>query len=204
MLSAKPSTPSSLRTRSLRPEQRWRRWARSPFSPLVSRRMLVAACLTVIVPVLGSWIRSEPDGSQPKPLPHLQPPQLASTPGVDEDWPARVQRGLAEKEYHASRNRVGLQAPNRAHDLRTYFDASGIRVHDRRAAGSPELLSLSLSAAGRLEQMEPVEPGVVESDEARVEIRRSGLVEWYANSRKGLEQGFTVEERPAGEGPLVL
>ena len=30
------------------------------------------------------------------------------------------------------------------------------------------------------------------------------MVEWYVNSRSGLEQGFTLAERPAGAGPLVL
>ena len=38
----------------------------------------------------------------------------------------------------------------------------------------------------------------------RVEIRRPGIVEWYLNSAEGLEQGFTLAERPAGEGALVL
>jgi hypothetical protein len=37
-----------------------------------------------------------------------------------------------------------------------------------------------------------------------VEIRRPGLVEWYANSPRGLEQGFTIEEQPAGRGSLLL
>jgi hypothetical protein len=38
----------------------------------------------------------------------------------------------------------------------------------------------------------------------RVEIRRPGLVEWYLNSPEGLEQGFTLADRPQGEGPLAL
>jgi hypothetical protein len=146
----------------------------------------------------------EPGVSQPRPAPRLQPPPLARPQAAEGDWLALVQRGLAEKEYQASRNRVGLQAPNRAHDLRTYFEPSGIRVHDRTAPGSPELLALSLSGLGRTDRIAPVEPGEVESDGARVEIRRPGLVEWYANSREGLEQGFTVEEKPAGKGPLAL
>ena len=42
------------------------------------------------------------------------------------------------------------------------------------------------------------------ADESRVEIHRPGLVEWYVNSPAGLEQGFTLDERPAGDGPLVV
>lgn len=46
-----------------------------------------------------------------------------------------MQRYIAEREYRASRNERGLQAPNRAHNLRTWFEPDGIRVHDRTAAG---------------------------------------------------------------------
>ena len=41
-----------------------------------------------------------------------------------QDWLAVAQRHIAEREYRASANALGLQAPNRAHNLRTYFDAS--------------------------------------------------------------------------------
>src|SRR5262249_4006852 len=44
----------------------------------------------------------------------------------------------------------------------------------------------------------------VEAQENRVEIPRAGIVEWYVNSAAGLEQGFTVEARPAGDGALVV
>ncbi len=60
------------------------------------------------------------------------------------DGLAAMQRHIAEREYRASPNGQGLQAPNRRHNLRTYFGASGIRVHDRTAEGSPELMCLSL------------------------------------------------------------
>ena len=38
----------------------------------------------------------------------------------------------------------------------------------------------------------------------RVEIRRPGVVEWYENTAKGLEQGFTLEHPAKGTGALVL
>jgi hypothetical protein len=117
---------------------------------------------------------------------------------------AAVQRQIAQREYQASANRNGLQAPNRAHNLRTYFASTGIRVHDRTQAGSPELLSLDLAAVGRGETPTRVEPGEVTSDGARVEIKRPGLVEWYENSPAGLEQGITLTQRPSGKGPLVV
>jgi hypothetical protein len=119
-------------------------------------------------------------------------------------WAASMARHVAEREYRASANDAGLQAPNRRHNLRTYFGPTGIRVHDRTAPGEPRLLDLALVELGRGERLRAVPPGRVASDGARVEIRRPGLVEWYLNSPEGLEQGFTLERPPAGEGPLVL
>src|SRR5262245_16839874 len=128
----------------------------------------------------------------------------AADPGAGAPLQARLAQALARREYDASSTAEGLQAPNRAHDLRTWFDARGIHVHDRTAAGSPELLALALSSVGRGEQLAAVAPGEVSHDGARVEIRRPGLTEWYENSETGLEQGFTLAERRPGDGALVL
>jgi hypothetical protein len=123
----------------------------------------------------------------------------------DGAWLARAQEEIASREYRASENGSGLQAPNRAHNLRTFFERTGIRVHDRTAGGSPELLRLSLTGMGRGAQIAAVAPGEeVVADEHRVEIRRPGLVEWYVNSEAGLEQGFTIAKRAEGEGRLVV
>jgi hypothetical protein len=123
---------------------------------------------------------------------------------ADTDWLASLQQSIAEAEYEASENGLGLQAPNRAHNLRTYFEPDGIRVVDRKAAGSPELLGLWLVGVGRGASLIPVGAGEVASDGARIELRRRGLVEWYVNTPAGLEQGFTLAERPDGEGSLVI
>ena len=124
---------------------------------------------------------------------------------VSQDWWSSVQRGLAEAEYRVSENGQGLQAPNRAHNLRTYFDSTGIRVYDRTAAaGSPELFGLSLVGIGRGDALVPVSAGKVNHAGTRVEMRHDRIVEWYENSAKGLEHGFSLGTRPEGEGPLAL
>ncbi|MBK7949138.1 MAG: FG-GAP repeat protein [Deltaproteobacteria bacterium] len=89
---------------------------------------------------------------------------------------------MAERGYEASQNALGLQAPNRRHNLRTYFEPTGIRVHDRTAEGNSQLLNLSLVAAGRSESLRLVGSGEVTSDGTRVEVRRDHLIEWYENS----------------------
>jgi len=118
--------------------------------------------------------------------------------------PAGIEEALARREYEATRNARGLQAPNRAHNLRTYFEPAGIRVHDRTAAGSPELLRLTLAGVGRGGALAAVPAGEVVHEDARVEIRRPGLVEWFVNSDAGLEQGFTLDVRPEGVDGLAL
>ncbi|MCF6252500.1 MAG: PKD domain-containing protein [Methylococcaceae bacterium] len=125
------------------------------------------------------------------------------TKGEDEWW-KKVQHNLVIAEYQPGTNGQGLQAPNRAHNLRTYFDSTGIRLHDRTAAGSPVLTALSLSKIGRGEKLENVPDGSVSRAGTRVEIRRPGIIEWYENSARGLEQGFTVTEKTSGQGVLVL
>jgi hypothetical protein len=122
----------------------------------------------------------------------------------DSGWLTRAQRGLAEREYRASLSRQGLQAPNRAQNLRTYFDPTGVRVVDRTAPGYPMLVELQLAGCGRGEDLSPASPGVVTSEGARVEIARAGLVEWYRNSASGLEHGFDLPRRPPGGGALIL
>jgi hypothetical protein len=130
-----------------------------------------------------------------------RPPVSAAS---EADWLSGLADAIAAKEYEASHGGGGLQAPNRAHKLRTYFEPSGIRVVDRTAAGSPELVALRLSAVGRGERLTSIEPGVVKSDGTRVEIRRPGLIEWYENAPAGLEHGVTLADRPEGEGALWL
>lgn len=84
-------------------------------------------------------------------VPHAANSSAAEIPlldGASQAWWSSVQRGLAEEEYEVSENGQGVQAPNRAHNLRTFFGPTGIRVHDRTAAGSPELASFSLVGMG--------------------------------------------------------
>ncbi len=167
----------------------------SGFAPLHLRLSLAAAALAA---GLASCV-----GLNPAEVP--DPPESTGLEDADGgDWMAKAQRHITEREYRASENGEGLQAPNRVHNLRTYFEPTGIRVHDRTRAGSPELLELQLTGVGRGETLARVGPGTVSSEGARVEIQRPGLLEWYENSAAGLEQGFTLKDRPAGEGPLRL
>jgi hypothetical protein len=110
-------------------------------------------------------------------------------------------------EYGVSENQRGMQAPNRAHNLRTYFKNEGIEVVPRtgEAEGAWRLAwrTVAWGREGRLIEV-GVESLKPEINGARVEYDREGIVEWYENKKAGLEQGFRVGRRPEGEGPLRL
>ena len=112
-----------------------------------------------------------------------------------------AQQHIAAREYWASESEGGLQAPNRRHDLRTYFEPTGVRVHERTAGGSPRLVELQVTGVGRGDAPAAVAPGELTHREGRVEIRREGLVEWSelaAGTRAGLHAGRAAGRRSAG------
>jgi hypothetical protein len=65
-----------------------------------------------ILLILGMW------GCATETEPGAEPAAAAAASG---GWLACAQAGTSAKEYSASSNRAGLQAPNRSHNLRTYF-----------------------------------------------------------------------------------
>jgi len=113
-------------------------------------------------------------------------------------------RDLAASEYRASPTPHGLQAPNRAHGLRTYFESSRIRLHERSALDGDALATLTLKGLGRGSALVSAGKGEITHRGARVEIARPGITEWYTNSPRGLEQGFDVDAPPPGEGTLIV
>ncbi|HEC07186.1 MAG TPA: hypothetical protein ENJ12_10050, partial [Thiolapillus brandeum] len=55
-------------------------------------------------------------------------------PGAGGGWFAQVQKNLAQREYRLSKTADGkLQAPNRRHNLRTWFSREGVSIAERTA-----------------------------------------------------------------------
>ncbi len=152
-----------------------------------------------------------------------------SAAGPDSDWLAAVQQDVQRSEYHVtwaeSTALAGLpaayQAPNRAQNLRTYFTQDGPRLIPRQAAGGPALrnsgpapeweLGLRLSAYGREGALQSAGAAVHSAAQGeRFSYQYAGaagnlrLEEWYLNRPQGLEQGFTLSDRPPGRGRLAL
>jgi len=79
-------------------------------------------------------------------------PATGATPAdVPKNWSAAVEKQIADSEYEVTWQPTtaladlesSWQAPNRAHDFRTYFTADGIRVIPRDTAVSWEWRAVS-------------------------------------------------------------
>ncbi len=138
-------------------------------------------------------------------------------------WWAGVQEAIRQSEYNITWQEgtflpdlpQAYQAPNRAHNLRTYFTSTGIRIIPRAEITPTWETRLALTGYGRAGHIQAVEASTRKAAIGhRFEYhyqrvlgnRRLALAEWYVNDERGLEQGFTLETPPLppSQGPLVL
>jgi hypothetical protein len=140
---------------------------------------------------------------------------------VPADWWTSVGQEISDAEYEVTwQTRTSLpdleaswQAPNRAHDFRTFFAADGIRVIPRGAgrgdgepdgAAAPWEWSLKLARWGRAGSTEQVlAPARLSVDGNRIDYDRGTLVESYVNDKRGLKHAFKIEGAPASKGGVA-
>ena len=125
---------------------------------------------------------------------------------VEAAWWSQVQEKIAELEYAPSSTDAGeLEAPNRAHDIRTRFRPAAVEIVPRRSESARgRRLAWRTASWGRQGRATACETVAPTGDGVRVLYRRDGFVEWYENKPEGLEQGFTIEAPPPGKGPLSI
>ena len=130
-------------------------------------------------------------------------PPVASASEAPDAWLSRVQQDLAASEYQVRwlPEAQALGAPNREQGLRAFFASTGMRLTPRDE-GSWEW-GLTLLGWGRPETMQLVEKATPTAAGPRVEYARRGLVEWYLNASRGIEQGFTLLAPPLEDGEKV-
>jgi hypothetical protein len=116
---------------------------------------------------------------------------------------AGLQAAIEKLEYQPTERQGRLSAPNRAQGLRLVFTEGGMSV-ETRAGGQP-LVSLGLTTFGRHGSMRALGTAPVRAaGGGTVERSWDGIVEWFLNVPRGVEHGWTVSEKPTGEGPVVL
>lgn len=133
-----------------------------------------------------------------------QAPQTAP-PEPSASWLTEIQANIQEAEYaitwqdktYLADVPAAYQAPNRAHNLRTYFTESGIRLIPRQTQARPEWeWGLTLNRYGYAGALSEASAATLTASDTRIEYQRGLLTEWYLNTEHGLEQGFTLERAP--------
>ncbi|EYF02825.1 FG-GAP repeat protein [Chondromyces apiculatus] len=185
----------------------------SPKSPQFRRPQTFGAFASLLM-VASCGADASPDipemhagGAAPPAAAVETPPQEATTPepsrALRAAYIAAVQAD-APTEYEAIAGAAGVIADNPAQGLITELSAAGVWLAPTRgdagwsfgltprAWGCADAGGLAEDAQERL-AAQAVEPEV---DGNRVTFAREGLTEWYVNGPLGLEQGFTLPERP--------
>ena len=151
--------------------------------------------------------------------------RLASAPGSEAAVKQLKEQGLYDSlvaAVEATRYRVSprpatgaepdeFEGANPAQRFGAAFGISGVELRPTSVAAGWRL-GLRLRAWGYGERLEPPGAARLAASGNRVEYRyqtggADGLTEWYVNTARGIEQGFTLARRPAGgsaTGPLTL
>lgn len=109
-------------------------------------------------------------------------------------------RGEYERHRHGvfADGQGGYQARSHYHGWLARFDGKGFLVDPD---GEGWQWGLELVRWGRAGSEVEVSGAAGQAAKAnRLEYRRAGLTEWFENGKEGLEHGFTVTRRPAGQG----
>ncbi len=171
----------------------------------VALSLVVVASLLQVSPA-GLTKASPPGSVGPVSAKMSVPATLGDVPGTTSDWLAVVEEDIRDSEYNITWQKdtylvdveAAYQAPNRAHNLRTYFTPQGIRVIPRVFEGDepPWAWGLTLSGYGYADRVLPVAAVTPQGAANRIEYERDLLTEWYVNDEHGLEQGFTLRAHP--------
>jgi hypothetical protein len=147
----------------------------------------------------------------------LASPGTPAAAGLDADWWSAVQEDIRTSEYHITWQEqtylldlpAAYQAPNRAHNLRTYFTPGGPivipRVWGEESDVPPWRWEARLVAWGRAGALEAVPAAALEVQENRIEYLRGDIQEWFNNDEEGLAQGWRIDAPPqAGDASAPL
>ena len=100
---------------------------------------------------------------------------------------------------------TSFRVGNPPHAINAWFEASGPRIGNADSPGTD--WAIGLSRFGRGGTFHAAANSSLQGSGNRVEYRFPGGVdEWYVNGPLGLQQGFTIQTRPADNdsGPLIL
>ena len=160
---------------------------------VMSRLIMGVAALSLIAAIiLGSVFLLNPFGKSvdakrvgnSESLPKSLLPVVAESLGSDDE------------SYHISSGNETYTANTPNQGLKTEFREDSVTF-----TSGKQSVALKLSSIGRGDQLVPVaQVSDVNSQDNKLEYTRGNVTEWYVNSPFGMEQGFTLSQRPQGLG----
>jgi hypothetical protein len=156
--------------------------------------ILVLVAVAVCGAVVGAPGRARPDvaSSQSRQGQLSADAALAISRGLGSDLPT----------YELAPAAGGFVAHNARQGLTASFGAHGATINTSDGASA----SIPLQEVGLGNDLHPISSAQPLARANRVEYRRGGITEWFANGPAGIEQGFTISSRPTGTktGMLTL
>ena len=174
------------------------------------RRLYPAPYPLLLLPlVLVLLIATLPALPRPLPLPAAPPVPTTTRPHLNtlSDLPLALQYhvsatlGADDPTYGIAANDDGsYRATNAAQRLVATLEAGGMTLQVGEATWR-----VGLTAWGRGESLRPIGPVAATRVAAnKLELRHTDLQAWYRNGPLGLQQGWTLDARPSGDGLLAL
>ncbi|MEK9155796.1 MAG: integrin alpha, partial [Patescibacteria group bacterium] len=133
-------------------------------------------------------------------------------------WQNFAQKQMAKAEYELSLQEKSSSGEkfkepkwhfaNRANNLRTYIDENGWQMGPRTTDEGTPKWSWRYSFVGlgrdKIRNAPGIDKDKIKNESQRVVLERDNVSEWYENSERGIEQGFTIEKRPDGDNELAV
>jgi hypothetical protein len=169
----------------------------------------VMAIVLAVTALLGValWRKSLSDAPIPKKL--VAQNADAGTTGVSEATLSDIRSSLEKQEYHISfdEKKKMLQSPNRAHNLRAYYQPGKFTVQTRVDTTGQgfklELINEGIFADGK-PLYTPQSDAKAEHHENKVQISHEAFTEEFINTQEGVRQNFIVENAPEGTRQLQV
>ncbi len=174
--------------------------SRSALVGRIPNTILSNLLLSFLVITSSVAVATQISSQNPTAVPVAQDSHSASGSSA---WLDEVQRDVAQREYFASNNGVGLQAPNRKQAFRSYFDRQGVRIFSR-SEKNQAMGTLHLTRVGRLSAPSKIGPAEVHAENRSVTLNARQAQTIFLNAEEGLAIRWVLPTRAAGTGSTII
>jgi len=167
---------------------------------LVRRLTIVTLCLGLIGATLFVGSISEQLISFPTTVQYQFVASGQVPKGLTADTWRAIQASIERDKYRFNWDEATnvYHASNALQGMNIALSSQGFAVSPREEAGASWKWGLQLQRYGYADALQAAAPvsSTKLSEQNKIEYARGNLIEWYVNDPRGLEQGFTILQRP--------